>query len=549
MDKLLHYLNESPTIFFILKKESNWQLEYVTQNVTSIYGFSAEDFLSKRVKHEDFIHQDDLEQFVSEAKLISKTIKDKYFFRPYRIIDKDRKIVWVNHIIKIIRDKNGNTSHYYGYLTDITVQKTLYSQLEVTQNILDSTFNNSFNSIILLNNSLKILKANKTSLTVLNVEEKDILGEYFWDLSLWNTKQKDNIKEELSIVLKGSCLKNKKSYIDSEANQIYVDLSFTPVFNDLNEVLYVICEAHDITQTEITRKSLNQYVQIVNENILISVASLDGSIIDISDAYCSFTGYTKKELLGKKHNIFRHPDSEDYIFRELWETITKGEIWKGEHQNIKKDGSMFWVENAITPNLDENGKITAYTSIYNDITDKKEISRLLITDYLTKIYNRRHFNTIFDLELKRNRRDKKDFVLMFLDVDYFKQYNDTYGHDEGDIVLHDIAQCLKYSLKRSHDYVFRLGGEEFGIITSDVKEEGALVIANNLRESIRNLKIEHKTSKIDRFLTISIGIKIVEASSTLSENDIYKLADMALYKAKEKGRNTIVVCTKNSLDD
>lgn len=97
--KLLHYLNESPTVFFILKKvEKSWELEYVTSNVIKLYGYSAEDFLSKKVKHEDFIYNSDLHSFRDEQRQVAKVIKDEYIYKPYRLVN-NGNIIWVNHII------------------------------------------------------------------------------------------------------------------------------------------------------------------------------------------------------------------------------------------------------------------------------------------------------------------------------------------------------------------------------------------------------------------------------------------------------------------
>ncbi len=225
----------------------------------------------------------------------------------------------------------------------------------------------------------------------------------------------------------------------------------------------------------------------------------------------------------------------------MWSTILKGYIWKGEHLNIKKDGSEIWVENTITPNFDENKNIVGFTSLYNDITDKKKIAQISITDFLTSLYNRRHFNAIFELELKRAKRDNKNFVLMILDIDFFKQYNDTYGHDKGDEVLKNISLALKDTLKRASDYIFRLGGEEFAIITSDIQYIGLVRLCNRLLKSVSDLKIEHRSSSINDFVSISIGAKIIKSNSAFSETKIFKLADNALYEAKELGRNKAVI--------
>ena len=547
MDKLITYLNQSPTVFFILKKKNNiWELEYVTENVINIYGFSSDDFISKKVKHEDFIFAEDLKNFKEEASTLSKIIEDEYIYEPYRILSKE-KTTWIKHSTKIIRDKDKKRTHYYGYITDITYEKELYNKLELADNILNSIFNNSFHFITLLDNKGKVIKSNKTSTNIIGLDEFDVLGRYFWDCPWWKSREQiDEIKNDIALILENGEVKKSNFYYDLIASKLYLDFTFTPIIKD-KKVLYIICEGHDITKRELKRKNLEEYVKIINENILITISDKKGVILDISDAYCNFTGYTKDELKGKKHSIFKHPSNNSYIFKELWKTITHGRIWKGEHLNIKKDGTPFWVENSITPNIDENSNIIGFTSIYNDITDKKKISELLITDYLTKIYNRRHFNTIFDLELKRSKRSKSNLILMIIDIDFFKQYNDTYGHSAGDTALHDVAQALKFTLKRAEDYVFRLGGEEFGIITSNIDQKGVLKLANRLRESVLNLQIEHRNSQTNKYLTISLGIKIVENQSTLCQSDIYKLADEALYKAKQSGRNKSLICFKEQV--
>lgn len=130
---------------------------------------------------------------------------------------------------------------------------------------------------------------------------------------------------------------------------------------------------------------------------------------------------------------------------------------------------------------------------------------------------------------------------MMIDIDYFKQYNDTYGHHQGDTALISVANSLKKSLKRPEDYVFRLGGEEFCVITSEINKEGTLELEKRIKSNIESLLIEHIGSKCSSYLTASIGIKIVSDDLYLDYDDIYKLADDALYEAKDEGRNKIIV--------
>jgi diguanylate cyclase (GGDEF)-like protein len=128
-----------------------------------------------------------------------------------------------------------------------------------------------------------------------------------------------------------------------------------------------------------------------------------------------------------------------------------------------------------------------------------------------------------------------------LDIDFFKQYNDTYGHQAGDEALKAVAKCLKSSLKREGDLAFRLGGEEFGILCSGLDHSQAFDFANSIRERVEDEKIEHKSSLASQHVTISMGLVVAEPELVNSVNDIYRYADEALYKAKENGRNQVSV--------
>jgi len=130
---------------------------------------------------------------------------------------------------------------------------------------------------------------------------------------------------------------------------------------------------------------------------------------------------------------------------------------------------------------------------------------------------------------------------MMLDIDYFKNYNDYYGHQEGDSALEKIALVLKEHSKRVSDFAFRIGGEELGLIFSSTNPEDSLEFANNIKESVESLKLENNSSDISKYLTVSIGLVCEKAKNIENSIELYKLADMALYKAKKEGRNRVVM--------
>ncbi len=167
----------------------------------------------------------------------------------------------------------------------------------------------------------------------------------------------------------------------------------------------------------------------------------------------------------------------------------------------------------------------------------KQLQKLALVDELTQIINRRGFEQYFDREYRRMKRDKKPLSLIIADVDYFKNYNDRYGHKAGDLCLKQIAQTIKSSLKRAGDLVCRYGGEEFAIILPDTDSYGAVHLAETIREQIQQLNIIHESSSVSSLITLSLGIATTMATTASQPDIMLKAADNALYQAKQQGRD------------
>ena len=175
-----------------------------------------------------------------------------------------------------------------------------------------------------------------------------------------------------------------------------------------------------------------------------------------------------------------------------------------------------------------------------EVRNKKN-EKLILVDPMTSLYNKSYFDVILKREILVHRREKTNLTLIIIDIDYFKQYNDTYGHPVGDKTLIRVAKALKRSLKRPTDMAFRIGGEEFAIICSDMKKTIAYTFSDKLRLAIGALNIEHKTSGVEDHLTVSIGVCTVPKHYLTDAEQIYRHADNALYEAKLNGRNLVVV--------
>ncbi|CAH0537243.1 diguanylate cyclase [Vibrio marisflavi] len=199
----------------------------------------------------------------------------------------------------------------------------------------------------------------------------------------------------------------------------------------------------------------------------------------------------------------------------------------------------YWTKKLSNLNLKLNSEIAERKVIEEQLRqEKKKIEKLSITDPLTGLYNRRHYNKVLPDEIRRAQRSNDWLSFVILDVDSFKQYNDNYGHHNGDSQLIDIAKTLKSHCHRASDYCFRLGGEEFGIIFSSLSPEEAAAFVERLRAAIEHLQIEHKHSCVASVVTASFGLVTTNASNYEIEQ-LYEAADTALYKAKNSGRNRV----------
>jgi diguanylate cyclase (GGDEF)-like protein len=170
----------------------------------------------------------------------------------------------------------------------------------------------------------------------------------------------------------------------------------------------------------------------------------------------------------------------------------------------------------------------------------RELQRLSNADGLTGIANRRLLDEFLEREWSRAARQGTSLTLIMVDIDFFKNYNDTYGHHDGDECLKRVANALEASVKRSSDLVARYGGEEFAVVLPDTSFHGGVVVAEKLRSEVEKLQIEHRESPLMKVVTISLGVATIIPGPSRSPEDLIVLADQLLYQAKQQGRNRAV---------
>ncbi len=265
-------------------------------------------------------------------------------------------------------------------------------------------------------------------------------------------------------------------------------------------------------------------------------------------------GYELNSLNKHQDTFFEllHPEDCERVRQEVEETIRTGHPLQTEFRLRNADGSYAWMLETCNVEYDESGEPIRISGLNINITPLKEIQtqleqanteleRLTQIDALTGVYNRRYFDQALEREWQIAFRESQHLALLMLDIDYFKLYNDTLGHQAGDFCLHQVATVLSQAIHRTSDLVARYGGEEFAVILPRTDAPGAIVIAQRIQTLMAAKALHHPASSISSQITLSIGIHAAVPRPGTPSGAWVKNADDALYQAKQQGRNRYVV--------
>ena len=315
-----------------------------------------------------------------------------------------------------------------------------------------------------------------------------------------------------------------------------------PYYDFDGTFLGYIGSCYDFTERKNTQEKLEAIqsemkviVQAIEQtNEMVRITDKDSIITYVNDAVVTETDYTKEELIGQRSSIFKSGKQDETFYKDLWDTVLSGNIYKKVIINRRKDGTLYHEEQTITPVFDEQ-KNLYFVSTGHNISERIEVEKklhsLATKDTLTGVYNRYSLNKEIDINIKKYECYENIFSLLMLDIDHFKNINDTYGHDVGDLVLKELCFVIE-NLIRETDIFGRWGGEEFLLILPKISKDEAISIATRIRNIIEN----HSFNNIPQ-VTVSIGISVYNES--IKKEIFLKDVDDALYKAKNIGRNRV----------
>ena len=346
-------------------------------------------------------------------------------------------------------------------------------------------------------------------------------------------------------------------------HKVRPDLSGHDELSWLSQSINSLLNRIDETQDTIVERE--QRLETLFQTVLDAIVIIDdkGIIQRVNKATEKLFAYSEDELVGNNISILMPKPymlEHDEYLKNYKDTGIKRVIGiTRELKGVKRDNSLFPIEISVTEMMVGNQKM--FSGIIRDITERKEFERIMknindellrsnkklneyaTKDSLTNIYNRRAFDMRIDEELNRATRDKLPLSLLMCDIDYFKLYNDTYGHQQGDTCLYKVATVIKTFFQRGGEMVARYGGEEFAVILPNTDTERARWLSELLLKAIHELNVVHGTSRVSEHVTISIGVGTYNPSGNIptSPHHLIRAADEGLYKAKSNGRDRVEI--------
>lgn len=336
-----------------------------------------------------------------------------------------------------------------------------------------------------------------------------------------------------------------------EPSIVWVWVNAFPEFDDAGELQQVVVNFHDISRRKRAEQTLQEkatQLEFVLEGADLGFWDwniVTGEVIR-NERWATMLGYSQDEIqrTTMQWSDFVHPDDRERAWDSIYAVLEgRSPAHKLEYRMLHKDGGIRWIlDQANVMTRDAEGLATRMCGIHADITDRKLLEEALTLqakiDYLTGVFNRRHFMERAEIELSRATRYGGDLAILMMDIDLFKQINDRYGHKVGDNVLKKLAEVCFVTL-RTVDIFGRLGGEEFAILLPQTDRVAAAQVAERLRESIAQAKVPLEGGLPVQF-TVSIGVTSISSKDD-NIDVLLNIADAALYDAKNSGRNKVCI--------
>ncbi|MBR9904992.1 MAG: EAL domain-containing protein [Gammaproteobacteria bacterium] len=454
------------------------------------------------------------------------------FDSEYEVITRQGKHLWVRAIGKAVRDDEGRIIQVQGASQDITEQKQLRENLTQLAHRLTMTLDSITDSFFTLDNDWRFSYVNREAERILRRREGELLGQHIWQ------SFPDAVGSRF-----------EKEYQRAASEQIAVHFeAFNPRLNSWLEVhVYPSPEGlavyfRDINERKATEHQLKLLERSVESStngvIIVDAQRADWPIVYVNAAFERITGYSRSQALGRNCRFLQGEETDPATIKQLKVGVVEQREVHVVIRNYRRDGTVFWNDLYISPVLDESGHVTHFIGVQNDISEQREYQAQLAHnahhDALTGLPNRLLLGQRLEQGCVVARRYQRYIAVLFIDLDDFKPINDTLGHEVGDFILVEVAKRLENEL-RPWDTVARFGSDEFVVLLPDLAHQDDVIQV--VERVLQGLSPPYWYRGSELRITASIGIAINDGSMK-NPRQLIQQADLAMYKAKRRGRNT-----------
>jgi diguanylate cyclase (GGDEF)-like protein/PAS domain S-box-containing protein len=562
--------NSTDIVLFI---DQNLEITYISPSVETIIGYTQFEMLNssclERIHKTDRIHvRDTLENLLRNPGGLEKLqYRHRHSDSTWRIFESTFSSM----------EEDGNNTVVIINSRDITDQNLAQDALRQSEETYRTLFNNGNDAIFISftkeDGSLsRFIEVNNKACQFLSIDRETLLNRTLEDLS---GSEMAVIKHSIRQCLKGDCSLFEMDLIASDGATLPVEINAHPFNFTGKQAVFLI--ARDIRQRRETQAELDRYkshledlvkegadklietnhqlTRQINEKTRVEerltiyskifentiegilITDLDGGIQTINPAFSRITGYSEEEIIGKNPAILKSYHHDEKFYASLWDELKEKSFWRGEIWNRRKNGEVYPQWMTINTLYDNDGNPVLYVAVFTDIKEYKvqeeKMKYRAYHDPLTGLPNRLLFFDRLKMEIAHAARDESKLAVLFLDLDRFKQINDTLGHVVGDYLLKSVAKILVKCI-REVDTVTRMGGDEFTFILPQVHQSDEVVTI--VQRIFNYFQMPLFIEEHELYITPSIGISIYPDDGD-DVKTLLKSADMAMYQAKEKGRN------------
>lgn len=427
-----------------------------------------------------------------------------------------------------------SAAHISELLSDVAQERAALSQVQA---MFDGLSENTVCGIYMLDESIHIIYANEQLAQLLGYERAQ-LSDHFPMERLFSPETYAQVRERVLARLQGRVhsARHERVALRADGSRVEIEIFGTAMqFRGRPAVIGLMMDISERKRAETSARRATLVYQHTTEAMVVTDA--EGVVQDINPAFTAITGYAAADIIGRRMNVLSSGRQDRAFYQALWTSLRETGSWSGDICNRHKNGEEFIEHLSIGTAYNEDGSVDSHIGLFADVTEARRreatIWHQAHYDHLTQLPNRQMFQQDLQRSMHNARASDLPCALVFLDLDYFKEVNDTFGHDMGDELLRQVARRLQ-SCVRSSDQVARLGGDEFTLILRDLKRlEDAHAICRKVLQAVAQ---PYKLARSTVHISVSAGLTFYPRDGDDGIN-LLKHADLAMYAAKEKGRN------------